>query len=83
MNAISNATTSTQRLAGQSWKARLAANLKHWWTAYVTWRAEQAAIDQLAAMSDRELRDIGLSRTEIDSAVRSKATCDRRISRYC
>ena len=82
MNAISNAATSTQRLSGQSWKARLAANLKRWWTAYVTWRAEQAAADQLAAMSDRELSDIGLSRTEIDSAVKSKAACDRRISRY-
>ena len=73
MNAISNAVTSTQRLSGQPWKARLAANLKRWWTAYVTWRAEQATADQLAAMSDRELRDIGLSRTEVDSAVKSKA----------
>jgi uncharacterized protein YjiS (DUF1127 family) len=81
MTTISNATTSTER-AGQSWKARLVANLKRWWTAVMTWRAEQAAIDQLAAMNDRELRDIGLSRTEIASAVRSRAVCDRRFSRY-
>jgi hypothetical protein len=30
MNTISNATTSTEGLAGQSWKARLVANLKRW-----------------------------------------------------
>ncbi len=82
MNTILNETTSTERLAGQLWKARLVANLKRWWAAFVTWRAEQAAIDQLAAMNDRELRDIGLSRTEIASAVRSKGTYDRRFSRY-
>lgn len=82
MNTISNETTSTEGLAGQLWKTRLVANLKRWWTAFVTWRAEQAAIDQLAAMNDRELRDIGLSRTEIASAVRSKATCGRRFNRY-
>ena len=81
MNTISNATTSTEG-AGQSWKARLVANLKRWWTAFVTWRAEQAAIDQLAAMNDRELRDIGLSRSEIASAVRSTAAHDWRFSRY-
>jgi hypothetical protein len=33
----------------------LAATLKRWWLAYITWRIEQAAIAQLCVMSDREL----------------------------
>jgi uncharacterized protein YjiS (DUF1127 family) len=38
--------------------------------AYLTWRLERAAIAQLWAMSDRELKDIGLSRSKIASAVK-------------
>jgi uncharacterized protein YjiS (DUF1127 family) len=34
---------------------------------------EQAAIVLLHAMSDQELSDIGLARTEIDSALRGEA----------
>jgi uncharacterized protein YjiS (DUF1127 family) len=48
----------------------LAATLKRWWLAYITWRIEQAAIAQLCVMSDRELKDIGLTRCEITPAVR-------------
>jgi uncharacterized protein YjiS (DUF1127 family) len=43
----------------------------------MTWRIEQAAIAQLWSMSDRELKDIGLSRSEITSAVRAEAAHDR------
>ena len=44
------------------------------WTGYrsealvadlITWRIEQAAIDQLRSMSDLELKDIGLTRSDI------------------
>jgi uncharacterized protein YjiS (DUF1127 family) len=51
--------------------------------AYLTWRLEQAAIAQLGALSDRELKDIGLRRCEIEGAVRRKPKCDRAFNRYC
>jgi uncharacterized protein YjiS (DUF1127 family) len=43
---------------------------KRAWVAYTTWRIERAAIDQLSAMSDRQLKDIGLTRSEIVAAAR-------------
>lgn len=56
--------------------------LKRWWKAYMTWRIEQVAIAQLWSMSDRELKDIGLTRSEITGAVRGEAARDRAFSRY-
>jgi uncharacterized protein YjiS (DUF1127 family) len=38
--------------------------------AYVTWRMEQSAVAVLQSMSDRQLSDIGLSRSDIPRAVR-------------
>jgi uncharacterized protein YjiS (DUF1127 family) len=49
--------------------------------AYLTWRIERAAITQLGSMSDRQLRDIGISRSEIESAVRGEAERVRAFSR--
>jgi uncharacterized protein YjiS (DUF1127 family) len=40
------------------------------WIAYMTWRIERVAIEQLGAMSDRQLKDIGLTRSEIEAAAR-------------
>jgi uncharacterized protein YjiS (DUF1127 family) len=37
--------------------------------AYITWRIEQAAMQQLERMSDHDLRDIGIARSEIIHAV--------------
>jgi uncharacterized protein YjiS (DUF1127 family) len=51
------------------WMRRVLAAASRRWSAYCRWRAEQIAIGQLSAMSDRELRDIGLIRSEIDRAV--------------
>jgi len=45
------------------------ATLKRWLVAYLTWRIEQAAISELLSMSDRTLRDIGLTRSGIPHAV--------------
>jgi uncharacterized protein YjiS (DUF1127 family) len=56
---------------------RLAAALKRWWVAYLTWRLEQVVIDQLWPMTDRYLKDIGLTRSEITTAVKGDATRDR------
>jgi uncharacterized protein YjiS (DUF1127 family) len=60
-------------LAGPSWTARLAASLRRCRAAYLTWRRQQAAIAQLWSMSDTQLRDIGLTRTEIIGAVKGEA----------
>jgi len=44
-----------------------------WRSAYKTRRLEQAAINELASLSDRELKDIGLFRAEIDHIARNPA----------
>jgi|GEM_PF-3931570 len=50
--------------------ASTAATIRRWWGAYLNWRVQEAAIAHLKSMSDRELRDIGLTRVEIEAAVR-------------
>ena len=60
-------------------RSALIAALRTWWTAYLTRRNEREAILQLHAMSDRELRDIGLTRSQIEGAVRGQL--DQRLFR--
>jgi uncharacterized protein YjiS (DUF1127 family) len=48
----------------------LIATLNAWWIAYLTRRIERAAVLQLRALSDRVLLDIGLTRSQIEEAVR-------------
>jgi len=52
--------------------SRLIAIGKSLLTAYLTRRIQRAAIIQLHAMSDRELKDIGLTRSQIEWAVRGE-----------
>jgi uncharacterized protein YjiS (DUF1127 family) len=47
--------------------------LKRWWSAYMIRRMEAVAIDRLSSMSDRELKDIGLTRAGIVPAVRVRS----------
>ena len=82
MSTISSAPAAPQGIAGQSWARELAATLKRWLAAYMTWRIEQVAIAQLWSMSERELKDIGLTRSEIIGAVKGEAARDRAFSRY-
>jgi uncharacterized protein YjiS (DUF1127 family) len=49
--------------------SRLAIVLKAWWAAYQRRRAERLTIERLHGMSDRELKDIGIVRSQIDFAV--------------
>jgi len=60
----------------------LAAVLKRWSMAYLSRRLEQAAIVQLRALSDCELKDIGLRRCEIEGAVRNEPKSERVFNRY-
>jgi uncharacterized protein YjiS (DUF1127 family) len=48
----------------------LIATVKTWWMSYLTRQIERAAIIQLDGMSDLELQDIGLTRRQIERAVR-------------
>jgi uncharacterized protein YjiS (DUF1127 family) len=52
--------------------SRLIATVKAWWMAYLTRRIERAAIRQLRALSDRVLLDIGLTRSQIEQAVKGE-----------
>ena len=69
MSTISDTATARKWITRPSWAAKLAAALERLLVAYMTWRIERAAIAVLSAMSDRELKDIGLTRGEIASAV--------------
>ena len=55
----------------------LLAAAKRSWLAYMNWRIERAAIDQLFHMSDRELKDIGLIRADVAGAAKIVALSDR------
>jgi uncharacterized protein YjiS (DUF1127 family) len=39
------------------------------WSAYADWRERRAAVKELAALDDRTLRDLGLTRSEIEYVV--------------
>jgi uncharacterized protein YjiS (DUF1127 family) len=74
MEMIMSTTFGTPTAAGR-WilrGSRLIASLKSLWTTYLIRRIERATIIQLHAMSDRELQDIGLTRCQIESAVKGQ-----------
>ena len=54
----------------------------NWFWRYInylaTWREHRAAIKQLNALTDRELRDIGMNRADIDRLVWLRADKDKR-----
>ena len=74
MTTISSASAAAQGTTGHSWTRRAAATLERWWVAYITWRLEQVMIGQLWPMSDRVLKDIGLTRSEFTSVVKGDTT---------
>ena len=81
MSTISSAPSAAQGITGRSWAGGFAATVKRLWADYMTSRIEQAAIAHLWSMSDRELKDIGLTRSEVTNAVRGEAVRDRPLAR--
>ncbi len=56
--------------------------LRRGWIAYLEWRLHKLAARQLQGMSDRELKDIGLTRSDIEAALRGNLQRDHTIVRY-
>jgi uncharacterized protein YjiS (DUF1127 family) len=73
MRTTLGAPVTPQSITEKSLAKVIRAKLRGYWAAYINWRIEQAAIDQLKSLSDRELKDIGLDRSGIIGAVRNKA----------
>lgn len=65
--------------AARSRTCRLAVTLWCWWTACINWRIEHAAMAQLRAMSDRKLKDIGLTPSAIAGTKRGEAAREARL----
>ena len=81
MSTISSS-PAPQGITAQSLMVGLVARLKRWWVAYMTWRIEQVAIDRLCSMSDRALKDIGLTRSGIPGAVKGERAVDHAFNHY-
>lgn len=70
MNAICEHARESRGLATEAvWAVHI---VRRCWQAVVNWQLEQAAFAQLSAMSDRQLRDMGLARSELGPAVRGE-----------
>ena len=78
MSTISTA-TEREYSAGGSIVGTVATALKRLWVTYITWRIERAAMAHLRSMSDRQLKDLGLSRSEIEGAVAGERATDRSL----
>ena len=76
MSTISGIPVNVRGRTITSWHSVLFAAVKTWWVKYLAHRVEREALIQLQRMSDRELEDIGLKRSQIRMAVRGEL--DRR-----
>jgi len=72
MNAISGIQTEIRGVAGFSMTTSVVRAISGYWTAYSQRRAHNRAVAQLRAWSDSQLKDIGISRGEIEFAVTDK-----------
>jgi len=82
MSTTTIAAAPTQGARNHFWATSPTITMKRWWGSYVRRRMERAAASQLWSMSDPELKDIGLTRSQIMGAVTAEAVRDRTFSRY-
>jgi uncharacterized protein YjiS (DUF1127 family) len=61
---VSGGGTAANGLPANAWTA-----LERWRQSYIAWHTRRVAIRHLTSLSDRELQDIGLSRSQIAAAV--------------
>jgi len=80
MSATSN-TLTPHSLSLSAWYGPMRAALQRWWMAFGNMLLERAAIAALRSMSDRDLRDIGVYRCEIEQCVRLSTPNDHLRSR--
>jgi len=78
MSTIFDGTTSDLRGLAGSEAVWIGHVVWRCWQAFLKWRRVQAAIAELAPMSDRDLRDIGLNRYEIAFAMKGELAHIRR-----
>lgn len=71
MSTPSKVLAHSEPMAGATFFPRIGKILLGWWTAYLNWRIDRLAATRLQRMSDRELKDIGVSRACIEFAVRA------------
>lgn len=69
MNALSGIQTQARDVAGFPIAASVVRTINGYWSAYNQRRAHNRAVAQLRSWSDNQLKDIGISRGEIEFAV--------------
>jgi uncharacterized protein YjiS (DUF1127 family) len=72
---------SAEDAARQPRPRSLIAVVKRWWAACKRRRMERLAIERLMTMSDHQLKDIGVARSQIEFAVRGTTERDGVIIR--
>ena len=82
MRTVSSEHAAPQGLARRFWARGGIGPLRRWLMAHKQWTTERAAIARLQSMTDRELKDIGGTRTDIKGAVRRDAARSGVYSRY-
>jgi uncharacterized protein YjiS (DUF1127 family) len=55
----------------------VAGAMGRWWVAYMTWRIERLAIARLRTISDRQLEDMGIVRSQIELEVKGEIARNR------
>ena len=81
MSTISNAILPPNSVNDTLLKS-IGRTLVRWWVAYINWRLRQLAIHRLNGMSDRELKDMGVYRSQIEFAVGRGADLHPMFRRY-
>jgi uncharacterized protein YjiS (DUF1127 family) len=68
MSAISG--LADQRDGAGAMVRAIGTGMMRWWVAYTSWRIERVALGRLQAMGERQLKDMGLVRSQIAFAVK-------------